>query len=83
MTTMEEVYEEWERQKKAEGLEQGLKRSLITVYQARFGAPPPEITAAIEATHDTTVLNRCLEQIGTGTPEDIAATLRAEGTSSS
>jgi flagellar biosynthesis/type III secretory pathway protein FliH len=107
ISTMD-LYEQWERQTKAEGLKQGLrqgheqgqkqglkqgrqqrrkqgleqgpKKALIAAYRARFGALPPNIAAAIETTHDTSVLNIRLERIVTGTPEEVAATLRSPST---
>jgi hypothetical protein len=79
-----DLYEQWERQTKAESLKQGLKQgqkqSLIDAYCARFGALPPEIAAAIETTNDTSVLKVWLVRIVTGTPEEIAATLRSRST---
>ena len=81
MSTME-LYEQWVQKTKAEGLEQGLKQSLIAVYQARFGTLPSEIAAAIESTHDTAMLNRWLDRTATGTPEEIASALLSGNTPS-
>ena len=76
MSTMD-LYEQWEQKTKAEGREQGLKQSLVAAYQARFGALPADLAAAIETTHEMTVLNLWLKRIVTGTLEEIAEALRS------
>jgi hypothetical protein len=76
MSTMEQLYDEWEQKTKAEAREETLKESLLEVYQARFGTVPSEMVAVVEATHDEAVLSRWLNRTATGTPEEIAAALR-------
>src|SRR6185503_15996712 len=68
-----ELYEQWERRVKREGLEEAMreamtdmkreamtdmKKMLVKLYRARFGSPPPAILAAIDATEDKQTLER-------------------------
>jgi len=59
-----------------QGIEQGIARSLIDIYEARFGAMPEELRAMVEATHDEATLRAWLKLAGTRGPDEIAAALR-------
>jgi hypothetical protein len=84
-----ELYEQWERQVRSEardqgrdqglerGLEQGVRKMLVSVYRARFGAPPPAITAALDAMHDPETLERWGELFAVKSADEIAAALTA------
>ena len=76
------LYEEWERKIREKGLEQGIeqgaKRALGLLYQARFGAMPRAIADALEATHDTATLERWLVLVGTRSQEEVAAAVQAD-----
>jgi len=72
------LYEEWERKTREKGFEQGAKRALALLYQARFGAMPRVIADAVEATHDTAMLERWLVLIGTRSQEEVAAAVQAD-----
>jgi hypothetical protein len=72
------LYEEWERKQREKWLEQGAKRALALLYQARFGAMPRAIADALEATHDTATLERWLVLVGTRSQEEVAAAVQAD-----
>ena len=90
MSTME-LYEQWEQKIESKGveqgvkqglaqgvkkgLEQGVKKMLPRLYQARFGAPPAAILAAIDAMHDADTLEQWADLFTTKSAEEIAATL--------
>ena len=57
------------------GLEQGVKKMLPRLYQARFGAPPPAILAAIDAMHDADTLDQWADLFTAKSAEEIAAAL--------
>jgi hypothetical protein len=58
-------------------IEQGRQRSLVDVYEARFGAIPEAIRAVIEATHDEPTLRAWLKLAGTRGADEIAAAIHA------
>jgi flagellar biosynthesis/type III secretory pathway protein FliH len=60
-----------------QGLEQGIVRSLVDVYEARFGAMSEAIRAVIEATHDEPTLRVWLKLAGTRGADEIAAAVHA------
>jgi predicted transposase/invertase (TIGR01784 family) len=60
-----------------QGIERGIARSLIDVYEARFGTMPEEIRAMIEATHDEPTLRAWLRLAGTRGADEIAAAIHA------
>jgi hypothetical protein len=91
MTDTQEFYEEWKRERVAEGRAQGLvegrvegraegaagafAKSLAVVYEIHFGAMPPELKVAIEATEDEATLLGWLRLAETGSAEAFAATV--------
>jgi len=60
----------------AQGLERGIVRTLVDVYEARFGAMPAELRAALERTHDEAMLRSFSKLFGVGTASEIAEALR-------
>ena len=56
---------------------QSQRDNLREVYQARFGALPPAVQAAIDSTQDVDTLQQWIAPFATGTPEQIAALVRA------
>ena len=82
LSTME-LYEQWEQKIESKGveqgvkkgLEQGVKKMLPRLYQARFGAPPPTILAAIDAMHDADTLDHWADLFTGKSAEEIAAAL--------
>jgi hypothetical protein len=57
------------------GVAQGVAASLLDAYEARFGAPPPELAAKVRATHDEATLRAWLKLVVTRSPGEIAAAL--------
>ena len=58
-----------------QGRQQGIARSLVDVYEARFGAMSEAIRAVIEATHDEPTLRAWLKLAGTRGADEIAAAI--------
>ncbi|HLM71628.1 MAG TPA: hypothetical protein VK459_03015, partial [Polyangiaceae bacterium] len=58
------------------GIERGIVRALVDVYEARFGAIPVELRAALERTHNEAALHRLSKLFGVGTASEIAEALR-------
>lgn len=73
----QDIVETWRQEAVREGIGQGIARSLIDVYEARFGAMPEELRAVIEDTHDEATLRAWLKLAGTRGADEIAATIRA------
>jgi len=63
-------------QGRKQGIEQGIVRSLVDVYEARFGAVPEAIRAMIEATHDEATLRAWLKLAVTRGADEIVAAIR-------
>ncbi|NUQ77668.1 MAG: hypothetical protein HUU21_29370 [Polyangiaceae bacterium] len=59
----------------AQGIERGIARALIDVYEARFGAIPAELRAALERTHDEAALRSFSKLFGVGSASEIAEAL--------
>jgi hypothetical protein len=77
VTAGQQLIEQGIEQGRKQGIEQGIARSLVDVYEARFGAMPDAIRAVIEATHDEPTLRAWLKLTGTRGADEIAATLHA------
>lgn len=68
-----------------QGIERGIKqgserataRSLVDVYEARFGAMPEDLRAVIDETHDEPTLRAWIKLAGTREAHEIAAAIRA------
>ena len=72
----QKMYEEWERDVLAKGMEQGTRQAIADTYEARFGAVPAALQAAIDATTDISLLRRWITLVATATPDEIAAALQ-------
>jgi hypothetical protein len=70
-----ELYEQWKREVENAGVKQGLQQGLIAAYEARFGAVPGALAAAIGSTPDEERLRSWFGLIGTRSQEEIAAGL--------
>ena len=77
MTAGQQIFEQGHKQGIEQGIEQGIARSLVDVYEARFGAMPEAIRAVIEATHDEPTLRAWLKLAGTRGADEIAAAIHA------
>ena len=73
VTAGQELIEQGRKQ----GIEQGIARSFVDVYEARFGAMPEAIRAVIEATHDEPTLRAWLKLACTRGADEIAAAIHA------
>jgi len=73
-----ELYEQWKQTVERQSAEQALQDALLTAYESRFGAPPPEITEAVEVTHDPATLKRWVGLFSAHSRDEIDAALRAE-----
>ena len=60
-----------------EGIKQGVAHSLVEVYEARFGAMPGDLRAAVEDTDDEPTLVAWLRLAGTRSADEIAAVIRS------
>jgi hypothetical protein len=70
----------WERQLREEGLRKGLavaRRSLLLLYESRFGAVPAAVRARIEATSDADTIMRWTERVAHDAREDVDRDLGA------
>jgi len=84
LMTTQDIVESWRRDAidegvqrgLREGVEQGTMRSLIDIYEARFGAVPEELRAVIESTHDEPTLRGWLRLAGTSSGEQLAVAIR-------
>jgi hypothetical protein len=65
------------RQGKRRGLEQGMRRSLLATYEARFGAVPPDVAAAVETMRSTRTLLQWQVEFSTRSARQIAAAVGA------
>ena len=73
----QDIVETWRPEAIQEGVEQGIKRGIVRIYEARFGAMPEELRVVIEDTHDESILYAWLELAGTRGADEIAAAIRA------
>lgn len=58
----------------------GITRSLIVVYEARFGAMPEDLRAVVQDRHDEPRLVGWLRLASTRSADEIAAAIRASRT---
>jgi hypothetical protein len=81
---MQAIYDDWEKRVKHTAWKAGeeagrkaeLQENLRLVYQARFGALPPEVQAAIESMEDVATLQQWVVPFATVAPEALAALVR-------
>src|SRR5262249_20673809 len=71
VTAGQQIFEQGRKQ----GMEQGIARWWVDVYEARFGAIPEAIRAVIAATHDDPTLRAWLKLAGTRGADEIAAAI--------
>lgn len=69
----EDARREGLKQGRNEGREEGLVDAVLTLYEARFGAPAPETVALVQQTHDQAVLRGWLRLVGTASAAEVAA----------
>jgi hypothetical protein len=74
----QDIVETWRR----EAIQEGFQQSLVDIYEARFGAVPEEIRAAIAHTHDESILRAWLKLASTRSVEEITAAIRGPARSS-
>lgn len=72
----QKMYEEMERNIFAQGSEHNARQAITDIYEARFGAVPAALQAAIDAMTDIATLRRWITLVATGTPDEIAAALQ-------
>lgn len=58
-----------------QGIERGIVRSMVDIYEARFGEMPEALRSVIEATHDEPTLRGWLKLAGTRGADEIAAAI--------
>jgi flagellar biosynthesis/type III secretory pathway protein FliH len=77
----QDIVEHWRREAIQEGVQQGIQqgfaRSLIALYEARFGTIPKDVRAVVEGTRDETTLLTWVTLAGTRSANEIVATIRA------
>ena len=73
----QDIVETWRQKAVQEGLERGVARSLISFYEARFGAMPDDVRAIIDDTHDEATLDGWVKLAGTRSADEVAAAIRA------
>lgn len=61
----------------ADGVMDGLRQGIQIVYETRFGAVPPALEEALARVHYGDELRRLVAVVGAGSPEEIAAAVRA------
>ena len=76
-TWRREAVQEGIKQGVQEGIKQGVAHSLVEVYEARFGAMPGDLRAAVEDTDDEPTLVAWLRLAGTRSADEIAAVIRS------
>src|SRR5512140_783870 len=77
LASTQDIVETWRREAIEEGVQQGIARSLVRIYEARFGAMPEEIRTVIEDNHDEATLYAWLEIAGPRGADDVAAAIHA------
>jgi hypothetical protein len=60
-----------------QGIERGVARSLIDIYEARFGPMPPDVRAVIDGTHDDPTLRSWIKLASTHAADEVTAALRS------
>lgn len=69
----QDIVETWRQ----EAIQEGIARSLIGFYEARFGAMPDDVRGIIEDTHDEATLSGWVKLAGTHSADEVAAAIRA------
>lgn len=76
-TWRHEAIQEGVKQGLEQGVKQGVAHSLVEVYEARFGAMPEDLRAAVEDIDDEATLVSWLRLVGTRSADEIAGVIRA------
>jgi hypothetical protein len=63
-------------QGRAQGVAQGIGRSVIMFYEARFGAMPEDLRAAVQNVDDEPTLASWVQLVGTRNADEVAAAIR-------
>ncbi len=71
----QDLYQQWKQRTLRQGMQEGAARLLLDLYEARFGAVPAGLRAAIEAASDRDTLRRWVTLIDTGSEQEIAQAL--------
>jgi hypothetical protein len=82
---LQKVYDDWERRLRQQiedrgfeiGVKKGMRELLAVSYEARFGAMPAELRAALDATADVTTLRRWGALFATASASEISADILA------
>ena len=72
---VESVLEQGREQGRKQGREQGIGLGLLKVFEARFGAMPPELRTVLDQTHDEATLQSWFELFSLRSSQEIAAVL--------
>ena len=72
-----EAVQEGVKQGREEGREEGFARSLVTVYEARFGTMPEDLRAMVQDVDDEATLIGWLQLVGTRSADEIATAIRS------
>jgi hypothetical protein len=81
LVNTQDIMEMLREQGREEGRAEGFAEALLTAYEARFGAPGPEIVAAIQGTHDRATFKAWLKLVTTRPADEVASALRASRSS--
>jgi hypothetical protein len=73
----QDIVETWRREAIEEGFKRGVARSLVAIYEVRFGAMPEDLRAVVEDTDDEPTLLAWLQLTGTLGADEIAAAIRS------
>lgn len=80
----QDIYETWHReaveQGRVEGRAEGVARSLVKLYEARFGVMPEDLRAMVESVDDEPTLTNWLLLVGTHSANEVAAAIRSSRT---
>jgi hypothetical protein len=89
MTSTQEIFEAWEREKEAAGLERGLEQgraegrteglaeAVVMIYETHFGAMPAELKTIVETTEKAETLQSWLRLVESSSVETFATTVLA------
>ena len=69
---LERIYADWQRQVN----EQAFQQALLIGYEARFGAMPEDLRAALGRVHDESALRELIAILTSRAHEDIVAALQ-------
>ena len=79
--TTQDIVDTYLEQTRQQGRERGLAEAVLRLYEKRFGAPPPEIVAIIQSTHDPDQLLAWMDVVDEGSVEEVRSALRGHAAS--